>query len=66
MTVDASADIQKFIYDKYNLSGISADAKLKNGLLNATVNSRNKLLNGKVSVDGLVGKRKLTPLSLPT
>lgn len=59
MTVDASADIQKFIYDKYNLSGISADAKLKNGLLNATVNSRNKLLDGKVSVDGLVGRKKI-------
>ncbi len=59
MTVDASADIQKFIYDKYNLSGISADAKLKNGLLYATINSHNKLLDGKVSVDGLVSTKKI-------
>lgn len=59
MTVDASADIQKFIYDRYNLSGITADARLNNGLLKATIDSRNKLLNGKVSVDGLVGMKKI-------
>ena len=59
MAVDASADIKKFIYDKYNLSGITADAKLQNGYLNAAINSKNKLLDGNVTVEGIVGMKKI-------
>ena len=58
-SVSASADIRKFVYDRYNLTGITADARLSNGLVHATLNSRNRLLDGLLSVDGLVGAKKI-------
>lgn len=59
MTVDASADVQKFIYDNYHLSGINAKAKLTDGILHASLNSSNDLLDGLVSVDGLINSKKV-------
>ena len=59
MAIDASADIKKFVYDKYHLTGINANARLADGLLHAVVNSRNRLLDGLVTLDGLVGSRKI-------
>lgn len=61
MTVDASADIRKFVYDKYHFTGITADARLSNGLIHANINSKNQLLDGLLSVDGFVSSKKSTP-----
>ncbi len=59
MTLNASANVRKFVYDKFHLAGINADAALTNGILHATVNSKNDLLDGQISVDGLVNTRKV-------
>lgn len=59
MTVDASADIRKFVYDKYHLTGITADARLSNGLIHANINSKNQLFDGLLSVDGFVSSKKI-------
>lgn len=57
--IDCSADIQKFVYDKYHLAGISADAKLSGGMLHVRLDSRNELLDGIICVDGIVGTKKI-------
>ena len=59
MRVDASADVKKFIYDRYHLSGINVDAQLKDGLIHAAMNSDNKLIKGLLRFDGLINSRKL-------
>ena len=59
MRIDAGANIRKFIYDKYHLSGINVDARLQNGLIHAAVKSKNKLLDGLLTFDGLINSKKL-------
>ena len=59
MRIDAGADIRKFIYEKYHLTGINVDARLQNGLIHAAVNSKNKMLDGLLTFDGLINSRKL-------
>lgn len=59
MRLNAKADIEKFLYDNYNLTGIAADASLQNGLLHACINSNNRLLRGIVNVDGIVNSKKI-------
>lgn len=59
MRIDAGADIRKFIYDKYHLSGINVDARLQNGLIHAAINSKNKMLDGLLTFDGLINSKKL-------
>ena len=59
MRIDAGADIRKFIYEKYHLTGINVDARLQNGLIHAAVNSKNKMLDGLLTFDGLINSKKL-------
>lgn len=59
VVVNAKASVEKFIYDKYHLTGINADATLSGGVLHAAVNSKNSLLDGLLTVDGLVGGKKI-------
>lgn len=59
MRIDAGADIRKFIYDKYHLTGINVDARLQNGLIHTAINSKNKMLDGLVTFDGFINTKKL-------
>ena len=58
-TLTAKADIQQFHYSGYDLSGMKADAKVRNGRAYATVNSQNDLMKGVASVDMLMSKKRL-------
>lgn len=59
VAIDVSAKIQKLLYDKYRISGLSADATLSNGMLHAAVNSKSNLVSGFVNVDGFIGGNKI-------
>ena len=59
MILRANADIHKFIYDKYHLDGIKATARLQDGMVHATMDSRGKMLNGLLSLDGFVNSKKI-------
>lgn len=59
MTVDAECNVRKFFYDKYNLSGMSANVRLYAGQLHAVVNSKGELFDGIVGVDGFLVKNKI-------
>ena len=58
-TLTAKADVQQFRYAGYNLAGMKADAKVRNGRALATVNSSNNLLDGVARVDALMSKNRL-------
>lgn len=59
MTIDAKCNIRKFFYDKYNLSRMSANARLSGGQLHAAVNSNGELFDGRLNVDGFLGRNKI-------
>ncbi len=59
----AAVDIKALGYDKYNLDGINLTASLNSGHLVANAVCRNKALQGKIGLDGLlsqlhIGKNK--------
>ncbi len=59
----AAVDIKALGYDKYNLDGINLTASLNSGHLVANADCRNKALQGKIGLDGLlsqlhIGKNK--------
>lgn len=55
----AKAQIKQFKYDKYDLDGMRADATLSRGRLIADIDSRNPLLNGNISFNALMDKKRL-------
>ncbi len=59
VALDASAEVRNFVYDKFHLSGITADATLCDGVIHAAVSSRNHLVDGLLKLDGLVNTRKV-------
>lgn len=54
----AKADIRQFNYDGYDLSGMKADAVVRNGKAHARVTGDNNLLKGTATVDALVSPRR--------
>jgi hypothetical protein len=55
----AKARIEKFIYDKWNLGGMKAEATVSNGKGHADIDSHNKLLNGLISLDALMNTKNI-------
>ena len=55
----AKARIVNFNYSGYDLSGMKADATVQDGRMHALVDSRNRLLNGSLSFDGLLRSKRL-------
>lgn len=55
----ANADVSHFTYGRYNLNNINADVLVKNGRINADVDARNQLVDGKISLDALLNTQKL-------
>lgn len=55
----ARANIGKFHYDQYDLDGMTAEALLSKGRLHADINSRNKLLDGRIAFDALMDTKRL-------
>ena len=53
-TLDAEANIKHCGYGRYNLNNIIATANIRNGKVEADVNSRNELVNGNVTLDALM------------
>jgi len=49
----AKADVKRFSYAGYDLSGTTASANVNNGRLHADAKGRSKLFNGNISFDGL-------------
>lgn len=58
-TLTADANISKFIFDKYNLDGIKAIVNMRNGRLSADIDANNTLLQGKISLDALMQKKRV-------
>lgn len=58
-SLQAKADVRQFSYAGYNLDGMNATANISNGRIRANVDSRNKLLNGQIQVDGLTKTKTL-------
>ena len=58
-TLTADADLTHLRYGRWNLTNITAHADVHNGHAIASVDSRNALLNGNVSVDALMDRRRL-------
>ncbi len=54
---NVKADVSQLYYDKWNLGGISLDASLRNGRVNATANSKNSLAKGFFHVEGLLSQK---------
>ena len=55
----ATGNIEKLDYARYNLDNIKADVLLKNGRANAGIDAKNTLLDGKISLDALMNRKKL-------
>ena len=55
----ARATIGKFRYDQYDLDGMKAEALLSKGRLHADIDSRNKLIDGRISFDALMNTKRL-------
>ena len=55
----ATGNIEKLDYARYNLDNIKADVLLKNGRANAGIDAKNTLLDGKISLDALMSRKKL-------
>lgn len=58
-TLQAKALIADFKYDKWQLNGVRAEASMKNGLVNADVESHNALLDGHVAFNAALSNKKL-------
>ena len=55
--LNATVKIQRFGYDKYDLSGITLTARVGNGRITARADSKNELLKGLLTVDALTTGR---------
>ena len=55
----ARADIKRFRYGQYDLDGMKGEATLSKGRLHADIDSRNKLVDGRVSFDALMNTKRL-------
>ncbi len=58
-SLQAKALIADFKYDKWQLNGVKADATLKNGLVNADIDSHNALLDGHVNFNASLDSKRL-------
>ena len=58
-TLRAKAKIGKLRYDRYDLDGMEATATLAKGIMKADVDSRNGLLNGRMSFDAMMNTKRL-------
>ncbi len=58
-TMTADANIDQLKYGQWNLTGISLVADIHDGHAYSTVESRNRLLNGKATIDALMNTQKL-------
>ena len=58
-SLQAKADVKQFSYGGYNLDGMKGTANISNGHIRANVDSRNKLFNGQIQVDGLTRTKNL-------
>lgn len=56
-TLKAQADIKHLQYQQYALDNIKMDANVANGKALATIDSKNQLLNGQISLNSLLGTR---------
>ncbi len=57
--LSANTRIINFNYDKWNLNGMTADANIRNGKINAKINSNNPLLKGIITFDALTNSKNL-------
>lgn len=57
--MQAKAGIRKFSYGQYNLDGIDFDANLSNGKAHASINSVNPLINGNITFDAFLSRKKI-------
>lgn len=57
--ISANADIQEFVYDKYDLNNISANVLLQDGRGNFDIVSENELVEGTIGIDALLEKDSL-------
>ena len=55
--LNATVKMQRFGYDKYDLSGITLTARVGNGRITARADSKNELLKGLLTVDALTTGR---------
>ncbi len=55
--LDATAEIRHFLYDKFNLGGISVTAKSSGGKAEAHFNALNELVEGEGSLHATLGKK---------
>ena len=58
-SLQAKADVTHFTYAGYSLDGMKGAANISNGRIQAHVDSRNRLLNGLVRIDGLTNTQTL-------
>ena len=59
MQLSADAKIDKFRYEDFDLSGTTATADIRNGVVSSRVNCANELLKGNVSLDALMSTKDL-------
>lgn len=57
--LQAKAGIKKFSFGKYNFDGIDFDANLNNGKAHACINSANPLLNGNITFNAFLSRKKI-------
>ncbi len=55
--LNAKARVTRFTYDRYDLSGLSADARLSGGTVKANFAAANKLINATGRLTGRIGAR---------
>ena len=55
----AKANIRDFNYGGYNLSGMKADATVRNGRCKALIDSDNPLLKGQIALDALMNTKNI-------
>ena len=59
MRLKATANISHFKYGKYNLNNIKANANINKGVAFVDVNSKNKLINGNISLNALLNSKNI-------
>ena len=57
--LQANAKINKFRFAGYNLDGMKGTANISNGRIHAKVDSRNSLVNGLITIDGLTNTKNI-------
>ena len=57
--LQADAKITKFRYGDFNLDGMNAKADIRNGRINADIDSHNPLLAGKIKIGALTNSKNL-------